>query len=38
MVFVEVAQIEVEAVAVGAGIEMTVDSLVFVHDGRNKSG
>ena len=38
MEFVEVAQIEVEALAVGAGPDLAVDSSVFVHDGGNKSG
>ena len=36
--FVEVAQIEAEAIEVGAGTDLAVDSSIFVHDDGNKSG
>lgn len=35
--FVEVAQIEAEAIEVGAGTVLAVDSSIFVHDDGNKS-
>lgn len=36
--FVEVAQIEAQAIEVGAGTDLAVDSSIFVHDDGNKSG
>ena len=36
--FVEVAQIEAQAIEVGAETDLAVDSSIFVHDDGNKSG